>query len=152
MEKKNYLTQEGLEKLKKELEYLENTKKKEIAQSLKKAISFGDLSENAAYVEAKDAQAFLQGRVAELKNLINSAEIINNQRKDKAGLGSKITLLCEKEEMTFQVTGNTESDPLHGKISCSAPLGKALLDKKEGDVINVESPCGIIKYKILKIE
>jgi len=152
MEKKNYLTQEGLEKLKKELDYLENTKKKEIAQSLKKAISFGDLSENAAYGEAKDAQAFLQGRVAELKNLINSAEVITNQKKDKVGLGSKITLLCEKEEMVFWVVGNTESDPLNGKISCSAPLGKALLDKKEGCIVSVESPGGIIKYKILKIE
>ncbi|MBU0547021.1 MAG: transcription elongation factor GreA [Patescibacteria group bacterium] len=152
MEKKNYLTQEGLEKLKKELDYLENTKRKEISQSLKKAISFGDLSENAAYREAKDAQAFLQGRISELRNLINSAEIVTNQKKDIVGVGSKITLLFEKEEIIFQIIGNTESDPLNGKISLSAPLGKALLGKREGDIVNVESPGGIIKYKILKIE
>jgi len=152
MEKKNYLTQEGLEKLKKELNYLENIKRKEIAQSLKKAIGFGDLSENAAYGEAKDAQAFLQGRILELKNIISSAEIVINQKKDKVELGSKITLLCEKEEIIFQIMGDTESDPLNGKISLSAPLGKALLGKKESDIVSVESPRGIIKYKILKIE
>jgi len=152
MEKKNYLTQEGLEKLKKELDYLENIKRKEIAQSLKKAIGFGDLSENAAYGEAKDAQAFLQGRVLELKSLINSAEIITNQKKDKVEMGSKVTLLFEKEQIVFQIMGDTESDPLHGKISLSAPLGKALLGKKEDDVVSVEGPKGIIKYKILKIE
>ena len=149
---KNYLTKEGLENLKKELDYLENTKKKEIAQKLKKAISYGDLSENAAYTEAKDDQAFLQGRILELKGLINSAEIIVNQKKDKVDLGSKITLLCDKEELVFQVVGNTESDPLKGKISVSSPLGQALLNKKVGDTAGVEGPCGTIKYKILKIE
>jgi transcription elongation factor GreA len=134
------------------LAYLETTKRKQIAQSLKKAISFGDLSENAAYGEAKDAQAFLQGRVLELKSLINSAEIITSQKKDKIEMGSKATLLFEKEKIIFQIMGDTESDPLHGKISISAPLGKALLDKKEGDIVSVESPNGIIKYKVLKIE
>jgi transcription elongation factor GreA len=149
---KNYLTKEGLENLKKELDYLENTKKKEIAQKLKKAISYGDLSENAAYTEAKDDQAFLQGRILELKGIINSAEIIVNQERGKVDLGSKITLFCDKEELVFQVVGNTESDPLKGKISVSSPLGQAMLNKEVGDIASVEGPCGIIKYKILKIE
>ena len=147
-----YLTKKSLEKLKKELNYLEKEKGREIAERLKHAKSFGDLSENAAYQEAKDAKAFLEGRILELKKIIGGAQIIKEQKKfDKVQLGSKILLLTEDGQENFQIVGLEEADPLRGKISYESPLGKALLSKRKGDLVEVEAPEGKIKYKIISI-
>jgi len=156
---KEYLTSERLKELKKELEYLRKTERKKIADELKSAIAFGDLSENAAYKEAKESQAFLEGRIRELEKIINNAEIIkkdinNNQVK----LGSTVTLknmsqpkpLVEVEK--FKILGKEEADPVKKKISFESPLGKSLLNKFKGAVLKVNTPQGKIKYKILKIE
>ena len=156
---KEYLTSKRLKELKKELEYLRKTERKKIADELKSAIAFGDLSENAAYKEAKESQAFLEGRIRELEKIINNAEIIkkginNNQVK----LGSTVTLknmsqpkpLVEVEK--FKILGKEEADPVKKKISFESPLGKSLLNKFKGAVLKVNTPQGKIKYKILKIE
>jgi transcription elongation factor GreA len=149
----NYLTPEGFEKLKKELEYLKTVKRKEIAKRLKKAISFGDLSENAAYEEAKNAQAFLEGKILELEKIINGAKVLKNIKKDCVGIGSKVSVKSEKdeEEMNFQIVGENESNSFEGKISHESPLGIALFGKKEGDVVEVKTPEGDEKYEILEI-
>jgi len=156
---KKYLTKESLEKFKKELDYLRAEKRKEIAEKLKVAISFGDLSENAAYHQAKEEQSFLEGRILELEYLIKSAEII--EEKPHTGwvqVGSVVLLhnlavkkgFFKKPEK-FEIVGATEADPLAGKISSESPIGKALMNKPKGAIIEVETPQGKVKYKIAKI-
>ncbi len=139
----NYLTEGGLEKLKKELEYLKTVKRREIAERLKYAASFGDLKENAAYDEAKDAQAFLQGRILELGKLIKTAIIIKNETKDRVRVGTSVTIARDfNKEKTkkekYTIVGRVETDPFAGKISADSPLGKKLLNLKEGDIFKVE--------------
>jgi len=150
-----YLTPEGLEKIKKELKYLKTVKRKEIAERLKRAISFGDLTENAAYQEAKEAQAFLEGRILELEKEIREAKVV--KKIDKAHwvqVGSTVWLVKEdnNKKQKFQIVGTVEVDPLNGKISIDSPLGKALLNKPEGAEVIVETPNGKVKYKIIKVE
>jgi len=151
----NYLTKEGLEKLKKELEYLKTVKKKEIAERLRHAISFGDLKENAAYSEAKDAQAFLEGRILDLEALINGAVVIKKGAKDKAQIGSNVTISQigkDFSEEKFTIVGSAEADPLAGRISADSPMGKIMLGLKQGNTFKINTPEGKIKYKIIKIE
>jgi len=148
-----YLTPEGLEKLKKELDYLKKVKRKEIAEMLKHAASFGDLTENAAYQEAKEAQGFLEGKISELEKLIKEAKIV--EKIGGAGwvqIGSIVILNSAKKKQKFKIVGATEANFLEGKISIDSPLGKALLNKPEGAIVEVETPQGKMKYKILKIE
>ena len=154
MKKEKYLTQEGLDKLKKELFYLKNTKRKEIAQRLKKAIAFGDLSENAAYSEAKNDQAFLEGRILELKNIIASAHIINEGKSEKVRIGSKVTikLLDQEKESEFWVVDESEAEPSKRKISFNSPLGSALIGQKEGKEIKVDINGEKIGYRIMRID
>lgn len=150
-----YITTEGLEKLKKELEYLKTVKREEIRERLERAISFGDLTENAAYHEAKEAQGFLEGRILELEEIIRSAVIISNgNRKDIVNIGSLVILqrIQDKEKLEFKIVGAQEASPTEGRISNESPLGSVLLNKKKGDVVEVEAPAGKTKYKILKIE
>ena len=151
-----YLTPEGLEKLNKELNYLKQVKRKEIAERLEQAIAFGDLSENFAYHETKEAQGFLEGRILELEKTIRSAKIIEKQKQtDKAQVGSTVLLIdLNNEKQEFQITGPEEANPLEGKISFESPLGQALLNKSKGDKIKIKAPEGQeeIQYKILKIE
>jgi len=149
--KKHYLTPKGLEKLKKELDNLKNIKRKEIAQRLKKAISFGDLSENAAYVEAKEAQAFLEGKILELKSIIGSAEIVEKEKSDKVKIGSLVKVKSEDKELNFEIVGESEADPLKSRISYKSPLGEALIGKKERDKIEVQIGERIINYIILEV-
>ncbi len=151
---KNKLTKEGYKKLKDELDYLRTTKRKEVAERLKQAISYGDLSENAAYDEAKEAQSFLEGRIKELEQMINSAEIIEKKKDGKVNVGSKVFLKDEEgEKEEYEITGSAaESDPLKGKISSDSPLGKNLMGKKVSDKVAVDTPGGKINYQILKIE
>jgi len=156
---KKYLTKESLEKFRKEIEYLKTEKRKEIGEKLKVAISFGDLSENAAYQQAKEDQSFLEGRILELEQLIKNSEIV--EKKHHTGwiqVGSVVYLhnLAEKKGLfkkpeKFEIVGAAEADPLAGKISVESPIGKALLNKPKGAIVEIETPQGKIRYKIAKI-
>lgn len=150
-----YLTKEGFEKLKKELNFLKTVKRKEIAERIKHTASFGDLSENFAYHQAKEDQAFLQGRILELESILREAKIIEELKKGserKVQVGSIITLSSNGNKQKFQIVGSEEADPLKGKISNQSPLGKSLLGKSLLDKIIVETPEGKVQYKIIKIE
>jgi len=151
---KKYLTPEGLEKLKKELNYLKESKRKEIAERLKHTVSFGDLSENAAYQEAKEAQAFLEGRILELEEIIRSAKVSKNKKNGQVEVGSQVLIRSnyDKQMLKFKIVGAPEANPLEGKISYESPLGKALFGKHKGAVIKVKTPEGKIQYQILEIE
>lgn len=147
-----YLTPEGLEKLKKELVYLREMKRKEIAERLEEAISFGDLAENSEYQEAKEAQAFLEGRILELENLIRNAIIIPEEEKSGfVKIGSTILVKNGFKKEKFKIVGAEEANSLEGRISADSPLGKAILDKERGAIVEVNAPQGKIQYKILRI-
>lgn len=149
-----YLTSEKLANLKKEVKYLKTIKRKEIAQRLKHAISHGDLSENAAYHEAKEAQAHLEGKILKLENLIKNAMIIKKMDQTHwVQLGSTVQVVSKSgEKKKFQLVGTEEIDPIKGKISYQSPLGTALLNKPEGAVVEIETPRGKVEYKIIKID
>lgn len=151
---KKYLTPEGLKKLKEELAYLKDVKRKEITERLEKSLAFGDLSENAEYHEVKEAQAFLEGRILELEDLINNAVIISSKKGGSiAQVGSTVLVSASgfKREK-LKIVGAEEANPLEGKISADSPIGKALLNQTEGIVVEVHTPQGKKQYKILKIE
>jgi transcription elongation factor GreA len=149
------ITLEGLEELKRELEELKLVKRKEISEKIKAALAFGDISENAEYDEAKNEQANVEARIAKLENMIKNAKIISTTKKNGVvNIGSKVRIkdLEFDEEMEYTIVGSAEADPFKGKISNVSPLGEALLEKKPGDIIEVESPAGgKIKYKILTV-
>lgn len=147
-----YFTPEGLEKLKKELDYLENVKRKEIAKALKVASQQGDLSENAAYEIAKEEQAFLEDRIKELRKIIAQAKVVEKKSNYKVQLASIVTLISEEGEEKYQIVSPEEIDLSKGKISSESPIGKALLGKKKGDEIVVEIGDERIKYRIKEIE
>jgi len=151
MERK-YLTPEGFEKFKKELEYLKTVKRKEIAERLKETVSLGDLTENAAYQETKEAQSFLEGRILELEELIRKAVIISNKKSDKVGIGSTVLVEFGQERKKFKIVDSSEADPSSGKISYDSPLGKAFFNRKKDETFELETPEGKIKSKILKID
>lgn len=150
------LTQEGLDKLEEELEFLKTTKRKEVAERLKVAISFGDLSENAEYDEAKKEQASLEERIMKLENMARVAVIIDENKvdMDTITIGSIVKIFDEDfdEEVEYTIVGSAEADPYDGKISNESPVGRALLGKKEGDEVEVNVPDGIIKLKVLGIK
>lgn len=151
-----YLTEEGLQKVKDELEYLTTTRRREVAQMIAEAKAEGDLSENAGYDEAKNAQGFLEGRVRDLENILKNAVIIADQEHagNTISIGRTVKV-CEDGtdfEETYTIVGSLEADPLKGRISNESPMGKALLGKKRGQKIVVDSPGGTITFKILKIE
>lgn len=151
--KNYYLTKEKLEELKKELEYLKIEGRREVAEHLQKAKEYGDLSENAEYNEAKDEQQRLETRISELEDIIRNAVLIKEGIKsDSVKIGSKITLKKDGKTYQYIIVGQNEADPLNGKISNESPLGKALLNKKVGDLVEVLAPSGKIEYKIIKIE
>lgn len=152
------ITKEGLEKLKEELNYLKEVKRKEVAERLKEAISYGDLSENAEYEEAKNEQAFVEGRILEIEEKIKYAKIID-EKATKGGvvvqLGSKVVIQNlsskTKAEEEFTIVGSTEADPINHKISNVSPVGKSLMDRRAGEVVKVGTPAGLMDYKILKV-
>jgi transcription elongation factor GreA len=147
-----YLTPEGLEKLKKELFYLENDGRKEAAEKMRLAISFGDISENAAYDDARESQGLLESKISELKGLIASAKIIEKNCVGKMiQIGCKVFVLSDGQEQEFQIVGSEEVDVFTGKISNESPLGKMLLGKSKGDEFFLSTPSGKIKYKIIGI-
>ena len=149
------LTEEGLEKVMEELEYLKTHKRHQVAQRLKEAISQGDLSENSEYDAAKEEQAFIESRIITLENMIRNAKIIDqNGDKNFVSVGAKVIIqeLPDGEVETYTIVGSAESDPLSQKISNESPIGSALIGKRVGDVVNVPAPDGMIQFKILKIE
>lgn len=150
------LTSEGLKKLEQELEDLKIIKRKEISDQLKVAISFGDLSENSEYDEAKNAQAMNEARILELETMLKNARVLDADaiNTDMVHVGSRVKVRDVEfdEEETFSIVGSTEVDPLSGKISDESPIGKALLGAKLGDIIEVTVPSGAtFSYEILEI-
>ena len=152
------ITKEGLKKLKDELNELKTTRRQEVAQRLKEAISYGDLSENSEYEEAKNEQAFVEGRILELEAKIKNAKIITEKKSDtrskEIDIGSTVTLQNKTdndEPERYTIVGSTEADPLDHKISNESPIGKALLGKRKGDSVSVQSPSGIVEYDILQV-
>lgn len=148
------VTREGLEKMKKELDELRSTKRTEIAQRLKAAIAMGDLSENSEYDEAKNAQAFLEGRILQLEQQICTAQVIETVTKDRVDVGSTVVIEDMEEHLKEKVTivGSTESNPFEGRISNESPVGRALMGAKAGDTVEAETPNGVLKYKVISIE
>jgi transcription elongation factor GreA len=153
---KIFLTKEGYEKLIAELNYLKTVKRKEIAEHLEHARSMGDLRENAEYDAAKNEQAHLEKRMAELENKLSQASLIDEESmaRDKVLIGAMVTMidLDTKEESIYTLVSSEEADFSQNKISTSSPIGKALLGHKKDEVVEVKIPKGIVRYKILKIE
>jgi len=147
-----YFTTEGLEKLKKELHCLKTVKIKEIAELLRHAASFGDLKENAAYDDAKEKQAFLQGKILELEDTIGNAEIMEKRHTDKIQVGSTVLVFLSGEKEKFQIVSPSQVDSLKNKISYESPLGKKLLNKKVGNKVKIELGKEKIICEIIEIE
>jgi transcription elongation factor GreA len=148
-----YFTKEGLEKLKRELEYLKTTKQKEIADALNYAASFGDLSENAAYHQAKEDRKKLIDRIIELEQTLKGAQVIEKSSNGgKVMLGCSVTLDCEGEKQTFQIVAPEEASIINHKISCQSPLGKCLVGKTAGEEVEVKTEDSITKYKIFEVK
>ncbi len=147
------ISQEGYDKLIEELNFLTTTKRKEIAERIERAKELGDLSENAEYSEAKDAQALNEGRVLELMAIVKNVTVVEKSSgSNEVSMGSTVTVKSDKGEREYSIVSFNEADPLDGKISNESPLGVAFLHKKKGDVVEVETPKGKVKYKILKIK
>lgn len=153
--KKIVLTDEGLKKLEEELEYLKTERRRDIADKIKVALSFGDLSENSEYDEAKNEQAMVEARITELEEKLKNVEIIDADdiTTDKINVGSIVKVYDEEyeEENIYHIVGSTEADPFNGFISDESPIGKALMGHKVGDTVEVEAPESVIKLEILSI-
>jgi len=151
----SYLTQEGYDKLKAELEYLRSERRQEVAERLREALDGSPLGVDAdVEVEAaKNAQAFVEGRIAYLKSILAQAEIVDDISKtDVVQIGTRVTIeTAEEEKETYTVVGRAESDPVEGKISYESPLGRAIMGHSKGDEVDVLAPGGVFKVKILKI-
>ena len=155
--KPTMLTEEGLRKLEEELEYLHNVKRKEIAEKIKVARSYGDLSENSEYDDAKNEQAIMEARITTIEAILKTAVIIDetNTSNDRVHLTSlvKVEMMPFGREMEYRIvgSGSNEANPKEGKISDESPIGKALMDKSVGDVVEVETPGGVVALKVLEI-
>ncbi|GLB30734.1 transcription elongation factor GreA [Lacrimispora amygdalina] len=156
VDKKNILTYEGLKRYEDELQNLKVVKRKEVAQKIKEAREQGDLSENAEYDAAKDEQRDIELRIEELEKLLKNAEVVVEDEidLDKINIGCKVKVydVDEDEEMEFKIVGSTEANSLQNKISNESPVGQALIGKKVGDVVDVETQSGVIQYKVLEIQ
>ena len=154
-EKKIRMTKEGKIRLEEELDILKTTGRTEVAEKIKQARSFGDLSENSEYDEAKDEQAKMEARIVEIENMLKNAEIIDDSTVDTKviSLGSKVKLLDIEfnEEVEYAIVGSTEADAMKNKVSEESPMGKALMGMKKGKTITVSAPAGEFQYKILSI-
>ena len=154
--KKNILTYEGLRKYEEELQELKVVKRKEVAQKIKEAREQGDLSENAEYDAAKDEQRDIEARIEELEKILKNAEVVVEDEVDinVISIGCKVKILDVEfdEELEYKIVGSTEANSLKGKISNESPVGKALIGKKKGDVVQVETQVGVLKYTVLEIE
>jgi transcription elongation factor GreA len=154
-EKEVILTAAGLQKLEEELEQLKTVKRREVAQRIKEAISFGDLSENSEYEESKNEQAFIEGRIITLEKMLRNARVISDDDVNTGIVSVGSTVLVKDleygDEMEYTIVGSAESDPMQNKISNESPVGIALLGKSRGSTVDVNVPAGVIRYEILDI-
>lgn len=154
-EKEVILTPEGLTKLEQELENLKTVRRREVAERIKQAIEFGDISENSEYEDAKNEQAFIEGRILTLEKMLRNAKVIEHVQNDSnmVHIGTKVSLkdLEYGDEFVYTLVGSAEADPMNNKISFESPVGKAIMGKKQGDIVEVNVPAGKLKYKILAV-
>ena len=154
-EAKYKMSAERLQELKEELVFLQTVREKEVAQQIKEARSFGDITENSEFDEAKTEQGKLYAKMAEIKNLIENAEIVHaSDKTDVVGIGSKVTVRDVEldAEVTYEIVGSQEADPELSRISDDSPFGKGLMERKKGDLIEIEAPAGILRFEILNID
>lgn len=155
LEKEVILSLEGLKKLEDELEQLKTVKRREVAERIKQAIEFGDISENSEYEDAKNAQAFIEGRILTLEKMLRNAKVIDDTdiHTDVVSVGSTVLLkdLEFGDEVEYTIVGSAEADPLNNKISNESPVGKAILGQRNGSTVEVSVPAGMLKYQILNI-
>ncbi|MDP1710739.1 MAG: transcription elongation factor GreA [candidate division WWE3 bacterium] len=152
VEEKVYVTQAGLKKLQKEYDQLVSVRRREVAEKLQKARELGDVSENAAYDAARDEQAFVEGRIAELDRVLKRVEVVEEEKGGVIQIGSTVKVHLDGNEREFQIVGAPEANPSDGKISHESPLGRALLGKKIGDQVEIEAPAGKLTYHVLGIK
>ncbi len=151
--KENYISQEGLQKLRNELEQLKTVERPDVVDRIAKARDLGDLSENAEYHEAREKQSFIEGRIQELESLIKNAVIIENKKSDTVELGSTVHATCDNGmKIKYQIVGHSEADPASGRISHESPLGKAFVGRGIGHEFELNVPAGKLKCKIDNIE
>ncbi|WP_342563736.1 transcription elongation factor GreA [Paenibacillus sp. FSL R7-0345] len=154
-EKEVILTPDGLKRLEEELETLKSVKRREVAERIKVAIGYGDISENSEYEDAKNEQAFIEGRIITLEKMLRNARIINSDEIVTDVVSVGVTVSVEDLEygdvMEYTIVGTAESDPLNNKISNESPVGRAIMGKKAGTIVDVSVPAGVIQYKILDI-
>ena len=154
-EKETLLTPDGLRKLEEELEFLKTVKRKEVAERIKQAKEFGDLAENSEYEDAKNEQAFMEGRILTVEAMLRSAKVIDNHdvRSDVVTVGATVRIEDEAgEELNYTIVGSPEADPRHDRISNESPVGRALLGKRKGQTVTVKAPGGTIRYTIKAIK
>ena len=154
-EKETILTQDGLHNLEEELEYLKGSRRKEIAERIKQAKEFGDLSENAEYDDAKNDQAFVEGRILQIEQMLRSARVIDNHaaNSDTVAVGSTVRVkdVGAGDEIKYTIVGSAAADPLQDRISNESPVGHALIGRKRGETVTIRVPAGTLKYTILEI-
>jgi transcription elongation factor GreA len=154
MSEPTYLTPEGEQELRRELDTLIKERRPQLAARLKEAVAQGDLRENADYHDAKEQQAFIEGRILYLENILRTAVVVSSDGGDRVGVGSMVTIREEDsgEDETYMIVGAAEANPREGKISHESPIGKALLNRKKGDKVQVKTPAGEIVLKIRLVE
>jgi transcription elongation factor GreA len=152
MEKEILLTEAGLEKLKKQLSDLK-ARRKQVAERIRLAREFGDLSENSEYEDARNEQSFVEGKIEDLEEMISRARVVSRtQTADKIEMGSLVKLKLEQDEFTYEIVGANESSPINGKISAESPLGFSLIGKTKGDKVEINTPNGKIIYDVLEVK
>jgi transcription elongation factor GreA len=157
IDKEVVLTLEGLAKLEKELEHLKTVRRREVAERIKQALEFGDISENSEYEDAKNEQGFIEGRVLSIEKMLRNAKVIDEHEGHQAGvvgLGSRVTLVEVNGgvEVEYMIVGSAEANPLESKISNESPVGKSLIGRSVGELVNVNVPMGTIQYKIAAVK
>lgn len=156
IENRYKMSQERYDQLVDELNYLQTVREKEVAEQIKEARSFGDLSENSEYDDAKTEQGKLYSKIAEVKNLIENAEIIEvtEMTEGKVGIGSRVTVIDveENETVVYQIVGSQEANPMEGRISDDSPFGRGLIGHFEGETVAIEAPAGLLQFKIISVE
>jgi transcription elongation factor GreA len=152
MSKKYLLTPEGLSKINEELKHLVTEKRKEVIERIREAAAHGDLSENADYAQAREEQSFIEGRIAEIEEIVKNAEIISTtSHGNTINIGTTVKIKVGGNEKTYTIVGSNEANPKEGKISNESVVGKALLGKKVGQKVNIQTPAGEMAYEIISI-
>lgn len=154
-EKQVMLTEEGLRKLEEKLEHLKTVRRTEVSERIKQAISFGDISENSEYEDAKNEQAFIEGEIMTIENMLRNSKIIEEgQDTDTVMMGCTVVLkdIEFDEDLEYTIVGSAEADPMEARISDESPVGKAVLGHRVGDVVDVTVPAGVLKYEVLEIK